>query len=146
VFFDLDNLIIETYRELMAVLLGLAVIAVTSRLVWLTYLGRKPVRSHILAARTRTPAASVVEAKRLEGDARQFTRLDAMISGVIERAEQVSATQSQVALKLDTIEMAMHRLHTDVEGLVAIPKHMPPPMPAAVATNAMQVPRATRAA
>jgi hypothetical protein len=149
VFFNLDSLVIETYQELMGVLLGITIVVVGARLACLSYRKRRPSASRKIAAKPPAIAAPAPAARMLEADAQQFNRLANMISTFSQRAEHVSATQGQAALKLDTVEMAMHRLRTDVDGLVNLPKHMPPPAPAAVApiaTVKMSTPRATRAA
>jgi hypothetical protein len=146
VFFNIDNLIIETYRELTGVLLACAIVMLAARLVWLNT--RKPATAVVHTATTRLPTipAASTSARMLEVDTQQFNRLANLISTVSQRAEHVSSTQSQAALKLDTVEMAMHRLLSDVDGLVDLPKHMPPPAPAATVAATVSAPRAIRAA
>jgi hypothetical protein len=151
VFFNLDSLVIETYQELMGVLLGFAIAVAGVRLAWLNYRKHKPAAARKIAAKSPARAAPVTAAPKLAADAQQFdrqhfNRLANMISTVSQRAEHVSATQSQAALKLDTVEMAMHRLLSDVDGLVNLPKHMPPPVPVAIAVAKVSAPRTTRAA
>jgi hypothetical protein len=146
VLFTLDSLVIETYRELMGVFLGLAVAVAAVRLAWLRARKHKPAATRKAIALPLATAAPVTAARMLEADAEQFDRLAKMISTVSQRAAHVSATQSQAALKLDTVEMAMHRMLSDVDGLVNLPKHMSLPAPAAIISAAAPALRATRAA
>jgi hypothetical protein len=144
VFFNPETLIIETYQELMGVLLGMAIAAVGLRLAWVKYrTGETQPKAR--PAPSPVPLAPLPTIRLRDAEIREFDRLATMISTVSQRAERVSATQSQAALKLDTVEMAMHRLLTDVDGLVALPKHAAPPSMATTASAAVSA-RATLAA
>ena len=78
-----------------------------------------------------------------DADRRAFDRLATLIDGVHTRAAQLSETQSKAALKLDTAEMAVHRLLADIDGIMTVPRAAHPPAVTAVEAAA---PRATIAA
>lgn len=151
-----DFLIIETYGQLTGVALALAVVVAIVPLLRLkaratsthapvqagkTY----PSKTHqIVVAPQRLAAPNDTPTQSLRAaDQREFDRLANMISTVSLRAEHVSETQSKAALKLDTVEMAVHRLLLDVDGLVDLPRYI---VPLVETTALAPVTRATLAA
>jgi hypothetical protein len=157
--FDFDIPVIETYRQLMGIVVVVAIVVTAVRL--LRQAKRAKIRFANRGAERRsekTPMSadavpqaapstmqpSLAPMQRL-GDAgrREFDRLAMLIDGVHSRAAQLSETQTKAALKLDTAEMAVHRLLADIDGIMTVPRAATPP--AAGPAEAI-APRATIAA
>jgi hypothetical protein len=160
VLFDFEIPVIETYRQLMGVAVVVAIIATAVRLM------RKARRANLRFAKRGAqrrferapmsadaalpksdmpmPVQRLDPARRLgDADRYAFDRLATLIDGVHTRAAQLSETQSKAALKLDTAEMAVHRLLADIDGIMTVPRAAGVAAPAAADTAA---PRATIAA
>jgi hypothetical protein len=154
VLIDFDILVIETYQQLVGLILVAAVVLTGFRLLWLRVRARQRFavsgaqrRSEIrLMAADAAPQTSPLlspTSRLRDADRREFDRLATLIDGVNARAAHVSETQSKAALKLDTVEMAVHRLLADMDGIMIVPRTAiaSAQLPAAGATS-----RATRAA
>ncbi len=127
----LDTLVIETYQQLMGVLLILAIVTTVGRLIFqhfrdkLRFVSRGAERSFEIRLMPNTtpmpklPRTTATERLR-DADQHAFDRLATMISGVSTHAAQVSETQSKAALKIDTVEMAVHRMLADIEGIMVV--------------------------
>ena len=158
--FDFDIPVIETYRQLMGVVVAVAIVATAVRLMRIAK--RANVRFATRGAQRRSERAPMpadaaplkyampMPTQRLDptqrlGDAdrREFDRLATLIDGVHIRAAQLSETQSKAALKLDTAEMAVHRLLADIDGIMTVPRAAAVPAPA---VSQVTAPRATIAA
>ena len=132
-----ENLIIETYGQLMGVVLALALAVIIFRLMRLKSVARRkrtalplstPLKAAVVPAPPGKGIADTPTQRLRAADQREFDRLAQMISTVSLRAEHVTETQCKAALKLDTVEMAMHRLLLDVDGLVKRPRSVAPPL------------------
>lgn len=154
VLFDFDIPVIETYRQLMGVIVVVAIVATAVRLLRVAKRAnlqfakrgaqRRSERAPMSADTAPLKPAMTMAAQRFDdADRRAFDRLATLIDGVHTRAAQLSETQSRAALKLDTAEMAVHRLLADIDGIMTVPRAANPPAVTAVEATA---PRATIAA
>ncbi len=113
--FDANTLVIETYQQLFAV-----AAVVLAALATLSMLMRpRPTPRHIPIAAPRSRPAGL---RGAVADRQEFDRLATVIEDVRCRAETAANTQSMAALKLDTVEMAVHRLLADMDGIMAVPR------------------------
>jgi hypothetical protein len=125
---DLDFFVIETYPQLIGLLLAVVGALVAARLTLKTLRrersGPAPTRASALPP-TMMPAEAQQPQRRLETGKREFDRMAAYIDDASARAGSVSDTQSKAAQKLDTVEVAVNRLLTDMEGIMTVPRPLP---------------------
>jgi hypothetical protein len=153
--FDFNMPVIETYQQLMGLLVVLAGAFTLCRLLWLQFranirfvsLGAvRQSESRLMAAepKAQMPRETTPSARIRDADRREFDKLATMISTVSTRAEQVSETQNKAAQKIDTVEMAMHRMLADIDGIMVVPRAEI--AASAAHTSVSAAPRASRAA
>ncbi len=131
VLIDFDIPVIETYQQLVGIIL-VAVVGLTGfRLLWLRARAklrfavpgaerRSEIRLMAVDAALQPPRPPSPTERLRDADRREFDRLASLIDGVNIRAAHVSETQSKAALKLDTVEMAVHRLLADIDGIMTV--------------------------
>lgn len=140
----LDSLVIETYTQLAVVLAVIVTAVAGSALVLRRRVARRRSAVKLIAPQHR-PAAQKSEQQTPQvrkAKGMDFDRLADMIADANGRAGHISETQSAVALKLDTAEMAVNRLIADIDPVMSVPKTVRP----AAAENASSTPRSTIAA
>jgi hypothetical protein len=120
---DLDFFVIETYPQLIGLLAAIAAVVVAARMTLKTLRRERAASPAVralpaLAKSTQT----VLPQRRADTGKREFDRMAAYIDDASARAGSVSDTQSKAAQKLDTVEVAVNRLLTDMEGIMTVPR------------------------
>ena len=136
-----DSLIIETYPQLMAVCVSVAILATLVRLLWLRPKGHRAVQGRTVSRQPRA-TKSTHDRKQTPHKAAQdpqrpvhgmdFDKLATVISEANDRAGHVTQTQSDAALKLDAAEMAVIRMLAEIDGIMTIPGKAKRPAPVIV--------------
>jgi hypothetical protein len=126
---DTDFFVIETYQQLLAVVGVVAgVVVLVVALLRRSRRNRKALQAApaiSVAPKRRPPSSDGPSRRGLDAGRADFERLAAVVGDVRTRAETVSATQSRAALKLDTVEMAVHRVLVDIDGIMVAPRAAP---------------------
>ena len=136
---NFDFLIIETYTELMAVIAGLAIVATILRLLWIWRRARRNEARANSPVGKKSKTGHASNSRRAPANAQpngaDFIKLATVITEANERADNLTQTHTAAALKLDTAEMAVIRLHADIDGIMAVSGKTKQPAPAATAAS-----------
>jgi hypothetical protein len=120
---DLDFFVIETYPQLLGLVLAISAAALAARV---TIKALRRARALEMRAMARPAPSKSVQmpqpSRHTEMGQREFDRVAAYIDDASARAGSVSDTQSKAAQKLDTVEVAVNRLLTDMEGIMTVPR------------------------